>query len=110
MIAGIVTGPRRGWKRPDMDDRSGGRGARPNALLVVGDVNSTLACSIVAKMLNVPATHVEARLRCGDMTMPEDINRLVTDSISDGFFVTEPSGVAHLRREGKADSAIFPVG
>ena len=110
MIAGIVTGPRRGWKRPDMDDRSGGQGARPDAVLVVGDVNSTLPCSIVARKLNIPVAHVEAGLRSGDMTMPEEINRLVTDSISDGFFVTEPSGVAHLRREGKADSAIFPVG
>ena len=84
--------------------------ARPDCVLVVGDVNSTLACSIVAKKLNIPVAHVEAGLRSGDMTMPEEINRLVTDSISDWFFVTEPSGVAHLQREGKADSAIFYVG
>lgn len=83
---------------------------RPAAVLVVGDVNSTLACSIVAKKLNIPVAHVEAGLRSGDLTMPEEINRLVTDSISDWFFVTEPSGVAHLRREGKADSAIHYVG
>ena len=83
---------------------------RPDAVLVVGDVNSTLACSIVAKKLNIPVAHVEAGLRSGDMTMPEEINRLVTDSISDWFFVTEPSGVEHLRREGKADSAIHYVG
>lgn len=83
---------------------------RPDALLVVGDVNSTLACSIVAKKLNIPVAHVEAGLRSGDMTMPEEINRLVTDSISDWFFVTEPSGVEHLRREGRAESVIYYVG
>ena len=83
---------------------------RPHAVLVVGDVNSTLACAIVAKKLNLIVAHVEAGLRSGDMTMPEEINRLVTDSISDLFFVTEPSGVAHLKREGKRDSAIHHVG
>lgn len=83
---------------------------RPTAVLVVGDVNSTLACSIVAKKLNIPVAHVEAGLRSGDLTMPEEINRLVTDSISDWYFVTEPSGVAHLKREGKAESAIHYVG
>ncbi len=83
---------------------------RPDAVLVVGDVNSTLACSIVAKKLNIPVAHVEAGLRSGDRTMPEEINRLVTDSISDWFFVTEPSGVAHLQREGKLESTIHHVG
>jgi UDP-N-acetylglucosamine 2-epimerase (non-hydrolysing) len=83
---------------------------RPSAVLVVGDVNSTLACSIVAKKLNIPVAHVEAGLRSGDMAMPEEINRLVTDSISDWFFVTEPSAVQHLRREGKAEEAIHYVG
>ncbi len=83
---------------------------RPDAVLVVGDVNSTLACSIVAKKLNIPVAHVEAGLRSGDMSMPEEINRLVTDSISDWYFVTEPSGVAHLKREGKPDDAIHHVG
>jgi UDP-N-acetylglucosamine 2-epimerase (non-hydrolysing) len=83
---------------------------RPDAVLVVGDVNSTLACSIVAKKLNILVAHVEAGLRSGDMTMPEEINRLVTDSISDMFFVTEASGVTHLQREGKRDSAIHYVG
>jgi UDP-N-acetylglucosamine 2-epimerase (non-hydrolysing) len=86
------------------------RAERPDAVLVVGDVNSTLACSIVAKKLCIPVAHVEAGLRSGDMAMPEEINRLVTDSISDWFFVTEPSGVEHLRREGKAESAIHYVG
>jgi UDP-N-acetylglucosamine 2-epimerase (non-hydrolysing) len=83
---------------------------RPAAVLVVGDVNSTLACSIVAKKLAIPVAHVEAGLRSGDLSMPEEINRLVTDSISDWFFVTEPSGVSHLRREGKPDSAVHYVG
>jgi UDP-N-acetylglucosamine 2-epimerase (non-hydrolysing) len=83
---------------------------QPSAVLVVGDVNSTLACSIVAKKLNIPVAHVEAGLRSGDLTMPEEINRLVTDSISDWFFVTEPSGVEHLRREGKPERAIHYVG
>ncbi|MEI8154634.1 MAG: UDP-N-acetylglucosamine 2-epimerase (non-hydrolyzing), partial [Hyphomicrobiales bacterium] len=73
-------------------------------------VNSTLACSIVAKKLCIPVAHVEAGLRSGDMTMPEEINRLVTDSISDWFFVTEPSGVNHLRAEGKPRGAIHYVG
>lgn len=83
---------------------------RPDAVLVVGDVNSTLACSIVAKKLCIPVAHVEAGLRSGDRSMPEEINRLVTDSISDWFFVTEPSGEAHLLAEGKARSAIHAVG
>jgi UDP-N-acetylglucosamine 2-epimerase (non-hydrolysing) len=83
---------------------------RPAAVLVVGDVNSTLACSIVAKKLDIRVAHVEAGLRSGDMRMPEEINRLVTDSISDWFFVTEPSGIAHLQREGKPASSIYFVG
>jgi len=83
---------------------------RPDAVLVVGDANSTLACSIVAKKLPIPVAHVQAGLRSGDMAMPEEINRLLTDSISDWFFVTEPAGLAHLRREGKAEEALFHVG
>lgn len=83
---------------------------RPDAVLVVGDVNSTLACSVVAKKACIPVAHVEAGLRSGDMSMPEEINRLVTDSISDWFFVTEPSGMAHLRHEGKDMAQVFDVG
>jgi UDP-N-acetylglucosamine 2-epimerase (non-hydrolysing) len=83
---------------------------RPDAVLVVGDVNSTLACSIVAKKLCIPVAHVEAGLRSGDMAMPEEINRLVTDAISDWFFVTEPSGVAHLLKEGHDPALVFHVG
>jgi UDP-N-acetylglucosamine 2-epimerase (non-hydrolysing) len=82
----------------------------PDAVVVVGDVNSTLACSIVAKKLCLPVAHVEAGLRSGDMTMPEEINRLVTDAIADWFFVTEPSGVHHLMREGKDPSRVHDVG
>lgn len=83
---------------------------RPDFVLVVGDVNSTLACAIVAKKLNIPVAHVEAGLRSGDLSMPEEINRIVTDSISDLFFVTEPSGVENLLREGKPDCRIHYVG
>ena len=83
---------------------------KPALVLVVGDVNSTLACSIVAKKAHVPVAHVEAGLRSGDMRMPEEVNRLVTDAISDLFFVTEPSGLEHLKREGKADDVVFAVG
>ena len=85
-------------------------GTRPDAVVVVGDVNSTLACSIVAKKLGIGVAHVEAGLRSGDIAMPEEINRLVTDAISDWFFVTEPSGVEHLRHEGKPDDRVHYVG
>lgn len=83
---------------------------RPDAVLVVGDVNSTIACSIVAKKMHIPVAHVEAGLRSGDMAMPEEINRIVTDSISDWFFVTEPAGVNNLLGEGKAREKIHFVG
>src|SRR5690606_11823425 len=83
---------------------------RPAAALVVGDVNSTLACSIVAKKLGTPVAHVEAGLRSGDWSMPEEINRRVTDSISDWFFVSEPSGVENLLREGHTGERVHEVG
>lgn len=86
------------------------RAKAPDCVIVVGDVNSTLACSIVAKKMHIPVAHVEAGLRSGDMLMPEEINRLVTDSISDWFFCTEPSGVKNLLQEGKSQSRIFNVG
>lgn len=82
----------------------------PHLVLVVGDVNSTLACSIVAKKLNIAVAHVEAGLRSGDMSMPEEVNRIVTDSISDYFFVTEPEGVQNLTKEGHAQDKIHFVG
>lgn len=83
---------------------------RPDLVMVVGDVNSTLACSIVAKKLQIHVAHVEAGLRSFDLTMPEEINRMVTDAITDWFFVTEESGVANLRREGKPAERIHFVG
>lgn len=83
---------------------------RPDLVMVVGDVNSTLACSIVAKKLQVKVAHVEAGLRSFDLTMPEEINRMVTDSISDHLFVTEDSGTANLLREGKPRASIHFVG
>ena len=83
---------------------------RPSAVVVVGDVNSTLACAIVARKAGIAVAHVEAGLRSGDMSMPEEINRIVTDSISNWFFVTEPAGVDNLRREGHAEDTIFEVG
>lgn len=82
----------------------------PDLVIVVGDVNSTLACSIVAKKMGVKVAHVEAGLRSYDMSMPEEINRMVTDAISDLFFVTEHSGVNNLLKEGKPESRIHFVG
>ncbi len=82
----------------------------PDAVVVVGDVNSTLACSLVAKKCGVSLAHVEAGLRSGDRRMPEEINRLATDAISDWLFATEPDAVANLRREGHAEACIFHVG
>ena len=82
----------------------------PDLIIVVGDVNSTLACSIVAKKLLIDVAHVEAGLRSRDMTMPEEINRIVTDSISDYFFVTEKTAVANLIKEGKSPDSIHFVG
>lgn len=83
---------------------------RPDAVLVVGDVNSTMAAAIVAKKLLTPVVHVEAGLRSHDRSMPEEINRLVTDAITDLFLVTETSGRANLLREGVPDKAIRMVG
>ena len=83
---------------------------RPELVIVVGDVNSTLAASIVAKKQNIRVAHVEAGLRSFDLLMPEEINRMVTDAISDFFFVTEESAVNNLTREGKPKGKIFFVG
>lgn len=86
------------------------REERPELVIVVGDVNSTLGCSIVAKKLLIEVAHVEAGLRSFDLTMPEEINRMATDSISDYFFVTEESGVQNLLKEGKTAEMIHFVG
>ena len=83
---------------------------RPHLVIVVGDVNSTLACSIAAKKLQISVAHVEAGLRSRDMQMPEEINRVVTDAISDYFFVTERSGVENLLAEGKPKEKVHFVG
>lgn len=83
---------------------------RPDAVLVVGDVNSTAACAMVAAKLVIPIIHVEAGLRSFDRAMPEEINRVVTDALSDQLFVTEESGVQNLMREGKRPDQIFKVG
>ena len=83
---------------------------RPDLVMVVGDVNSTLACSIVAKKLLIKVAHVEAGLRSFDLAMPEEINRMVTDVITDYFFVTEESGRLNLLREGKPAERIHFVG
>ena len=83
---------------------------KPDVVMVVGDVNSTLACSVVAKKALIKVAHVEAGLRSFDLAMPEEINRMVTDAISDYFFVTEESGVQNLLREGKPAGNIHFVG
>jgi len=83
---------------------------RPDLVVVVGDVNSTLACSLTAKKLGIKVAHVEAGLRSFDMSMPEEINRKLTDAISDLLFVTEDSGVQNLRTEGIPPEKIFLVG
>ena len=83
---------------------------RPDLVMVVGDVNSTLACSVVAKKLQTEVAHVEAGLRSGDRRMPEEINRLVTDAISDYFFVTEKSGLEALLAEGQPAERVYFVG
>jgi len=83
---------------------------RPDLVVVVGDVNSTLAASIVAAKLWIPVAHVEAGLRSFDRTMPEEINRILTDTIAELLFVTEPSGVQNLIHEGIAADKIHFVG
>ena len=79
-------------------------------VVVVGDVTSTMACSIVAKKLNVKLAHVEGGIRSFDITMPEEINRMVTDALSDYFFTTSEIANENLRKAGVPDSRIFFVG
>jgi len=81
-----------------------------NLCLVVGDVTSTMACAIAAQKLNIPVAHVEAGIRSGDWTMPEEINRMVTDSISNWFFTTTEIANNNLRQAGVSDDRIFFVG
>jgi UDP-N-acetylglucosamine 2-epimerase (non-hydrolysing) len=89
---------------PVLDER------QPSAVLVVGDVNSTLACALVATKKGIPVIHVEAGLRSFDRAMPEEINRILTDQMSDLLFTTERSGRDNLLREGIEDTHIHFVG
>lgn len=83
---------------------------RPDMIVVVGDVNSTTACALVGAKEGIPVAHVESGLRSRDRSMPEEINRIVTDSISDMLFTTEQDGNDNLKAEGVAASKIFFVG
>jgi len=82
----------------------------PDMVVVVGDVNSTMACALVAAKSGVKVAHVEAGLRSFDRTMPEEINRILTDALSDLLFTTEEAGNENLRREGIPQEKIFFVG
>jgi UDP-N-acetylglucosamine 2-epimerase (non-hydrolysing) len=83
---------------------------KPDLIIVVGDVNSTIACCLTAAKLNIRTVHVEAGLRSFDREMPEEINRILTDTISDLLFVTEQSGIDNLRNEGVSKNKVFLVG
>lgn len=85
-------------------------GGRYDRLVVVGDVNSTMAAALAAVKLQIPVAHVEAGLRSRDRTMPEEINRIVTDSICDLLFVSEPEGMTNLRGEGHPEEQLHLVG
>jgi len=92
-----------GYEKALLDKRS-------DLCLVVGDVTSTMACSIVAKKMLIKVAHVEAGIRSGDLTMPEEINRIVTDSITDYFFTTSEYANTTLRKNGVNEDCIFFVG
>lgn len=83
---------------------------RPDVVVVVGDVNSTLACSLVAAKLCIPLAHLEAGLRSGDRKMPEEINRILTDAISDILWTPSPDADENLKAEGIPDARIVRVG
>jgi UDP-N-acetylglucosamine 2-epimerase (non-hydrolysing) len=83
---------------------------RSDLCLVVGDVTSTMACAIAAQKLGVPVAHVEGGIRSGDWTMPEEINRLATDAVTNYFFTTSETANANLRRSGVEEERIFFVG
>jgi UDP-N-acetylglucosamine 2-epimerase (non-hydrolysing) len=80
-----------------------------DCVIVVGDVNSTLACALAASKCNVPVAHVEAGLRSFDRTMPEEVNRVVTDALSDYLFMPSKDGDENLRREGAPGARVFQV-
>lgn len=83
---------------------------QPDLVIVVGDVNSTIACGLVAVKMGIKLAHVEAGLRSGDRTMPEEINRIATDAISDYYFVTEEDAIKNLKNSGAKDEQIYFVG
>jgi UDP-N-acetylglucosamine 2-epimerase (non-hydrolysing) len=83
---------------------------KPDLVIVVGDVNSTVACTLVASKLHIKTAHIEAGLRSFDRTMPEEINRLLTDAISDFLFVSEESGLKNLEKEGIPPEKVSFVG
>lgn len=83
---------------------------KPSCVLVVGDVNSTIACSLVASKKQIPVVHVEAGLRSGDRAMPEEINRVLTDQISDRLYTTERSALGNLKREGISEDRVCFAG
>ncbi|NIQ02789.1 MAG: UDP-N-acetylglucosamine 2-epimerase (non-hydrolyzing), partial [Nitrospinaceae bacterium] len=83
---------------------------KPEAVLVVGDVNSTVSCALAASYAEIPVVHVEAGLRSFDRSMPEEINRLLTDQVASLLFTTEKSANENLRREGIAAEKIHFVG
>jgi UDP-N-acetylglucosamine 2-epimerase (non-hydrolysing) len=83
---------------------------KPSCVVVVGDVNSTLACTLVAVKKGVPVAHVEAGLRSGDRAMPEEINRVLTDQVADRLYTTERTASGHLQREGVDPSRICFAG
>ncbi len=94
----------------EMLERFAAAGEPVTRVVVVGDVNSTMAATLAAVKLGVPVAHVEAGLRSYDRTMPEEINRLVTDALCDMLLVSEPSGMANLQREGHPEEHIHLVG
>ncbi|HEY2548527.1 MAG TPA: UDP-N-acetylglucosamine 2-epimerase (non-hydrolyzing), partial [Candidatus Acidoferrum sp.] len=83
---------------------------QPDLVLVVGDVNSTIAVSLAAVKLGIPVAHVEAGLRSFDRSMPEEINRILTDALADYLFVTEEDAIQHLLKEGRSRECIYFVG
>jgi UDP-N-acetylglucosamine 2-epimerase (non-hydrolysing) len=99
MTAGVLTG----MEREFLD-------SPPSLAVLYGDVNSTVGAALAGVKLGVPLAHVEAGLRSFDVTMPEEINRRLTDQICDLLFCTSPEALGHLAREGRPDSAMFLVG
>jgi UDP-N-acetylglucosamine 2-epimerase (non-hydrolysing) len=91
-------------------EQGASNGTPYDRVVVVGDVNSTMAAALAAVKLGIPVAHVEAGLRSFDRTMPEEINRIVTDSVSDMLLVSEPAGMENLRREGHAEEQLHLVG